>query len=107
AALRAPEAEAVAPQSAAGTGTPAHKFVPNPHNCKNTVRFSTWLADFRREAAAEGISQSAISDALGGITFDPRVVSRDRRQSFFSQTFIDFYRKLATQNRLKNGIHHV
>lgn len=107
AALRAPEPEAAAPQSAAGTATPAHKFVPNPHNCKNTVRFSTWMADFKREAAAEGISQSAISDALGGITFDPRVVSRDRRQSFFSQTFIDFYRKLATQNRLKNGIRHV
>lgn len=109
AALR-PAEPAAAPAQAAtqkNADAPAHSFVPNPHNCKNTVGFNTWLAGFKREAAAEGISQSAIEDALGGITFDPGVISRDRRQSFFSQTFVDFYRKLATANRLQNGIRHI
>jgi lytic murein transglycosylase len=101
-----PAAAATAPASSSAD-TPAHKFVPNPYTCKNTVGFGTWLAGFKQEAAAEGISQATINDALGGITFDPGVISRDRRQSFFSQTFTDFYGKLATNNRLQNGIRHV
>ena len=60
--------------------------------CTNTGNFGTWLADFRKEAAAAGISQSAISSGLDGVTFDPKVVSRDRRQGVFAQSFLKFFR---------------
>lgn len=74
-----------------------------PRNCKTNWAFDTWMRDFRREAAAEGISQRTISLALDGMTPDQGVISRDRRQGFFSQSFLDFSAKLATPNRVTNG----
>ena len=41
-------------------------------NCKNTGSYERWLADFRKEAAANGISHATISAALDGMTHGPR-----------------------------------
>ena len=71
--------------------------------CENTGRFDRWLAEFRREAAAEGISQRTISAALDGMTLDRGIIARDRRQTFFAQSFLDVVNKLATNNRIQNG----
>ena len=76
---------------------------PAPRNCKNTGTFSAWMRDFRKEAEELGISRRTISDALDGITLDEGVIRRDRRQGFFSQSFLDFQAKLATNNRVQNG----
>ena len=76
---------------------------PAPRNCKNTGTFSAWMRDFRKEAEELGISRRTISDALDGITLDEGVIRRDRRQGFFSQSFLDFSAKLATNNRVTNG----
>ena len=65
--------------------------------------FERWLEDFKQAAAAQGISQATIKSALRGMTFDPGIVARDRRQSFFAQSFLDFSRKLATLNRVQSG----
>ena len=96
-----------------GPGTPnplAAKYAtsglppkPNPANCKNAVPFETWLAAFRKEAAANGVSQRTISLALDGRTLDGGVIARDRKQGFFAQSFTDFSAKLATGNRVTNG----
>jgi len=75
----------------------------NKRNCQNTVPFARWLSDFKREAIADGIHAATIDDAIGGMTPDMSVVARDRKQGFFSQTFIDFYFKLATNGREKMG----
>lgn len=82
---------------------PAPPPTPNNANCQNTGSFERWLAAFRQEAAANGISRATISAALDGMTFDPGIVSRDRKQSFFSQSFKSFSSKLISQNRLQNG----
>lgn len=71
--------------------------------CENTGSFDRWLAEFRREAAAEGISQGTISAALDGMTLDRSIIARDRRQTFFAQSFLDVVDKLATNNRIQNG----
>ncbi|MCC7107595.1 MAG: lytic murein transglycosylase, partial [Chloroflexi bacterium] len=71
--------------------------------CQNTGSFERWLAAFREEAAREGISRSTISAALDGMTLDPGIIARDRRQSFFSQTFLEVVEKLATRNRVQTG----
>jgi lytic murein transglycosylase len=52
--------------------------------------FEAWLDDFKNEAAGKGISQAAIASALGGVTLDRGVLSRDRSQRVFSQSFEEF-----------------
>ncbi len=59
----------------------------NKRNCQNTVPFSRWIADFKREAIAEGIHPQTIEETIGGMTPDRSVIARDRKQGFFSQTF--------------------
>src|ERR1044071_5049387 len=42
--------------------------------------FNTFLAAMSQEAAAAGVSQAVISQALSGVTLDPKVLAFDRRQ---------------------------
>src|SRR5258707_761711 len=65
--------------------------------------FNPWLADFKREAATQGISQRAIGAALEGVTVDPAVLSRDRGQHVFSQTFEQFSGRMISADRMRRG----
>jgi lytic murein transglycosylase len=83
-----------------------HVAAPPPskdRNCRNDVPFSRWIVDFKKEAIADGIKASTIEAAIGGMTPDQGVIGRDRKQGFFTQTFIDFYSKLATKGREQMG----
>ena len=86
---------------------PAHadptKYPPPNNGCQNTGSFERWLASFRQQAAAAGISRATIAAALDGMTLDPGIIARDRRQSFFAQSFTAFAGKLISQNRLQSG----
>jgi lytic murein transglycosylase len=72
-------------------------------NCRNAGNFNVWLDAFRKEALANGISRRTVARALDGITLDPGVIARDRRQGFFAQGFLAFSSKLISQNRIQNG----
>ncbi len=74
-----------------------------PRNCQNDVPFSRWIVDFKKEALAEGIKPQTLEATIGGMTPDQSVIGRDRKQGFFNQTFLEFYSKLATQNRYQTG----
>ena len=74
-----------------------------PRNCQNDVPFSRWIVDFKKEAVADGIKPQTIEATIGGMTPDQSVIGRDRKQGFFNQTFLEFYGKLATQNRYQTG----
>jgi lytic murein transglycosylase len=90
-----------------GTGTAVAQTTnpaPNPSNCQNTGRFETWLADFRRQAAAEGVSRATLAAVLDDMTLDQGIIARDRRQTFFGQSFVDFRGKLISRNRIQNGM---
>ncbi len=52
--------------------------------------FGAWLEGFKREAAAQGISQRTIQSALGGVTYDPSIIARDHAQGVFKQSFEQF-----------------
>jgi lytic murein transglycosylase len=65
--------------------------------------FEAWLADLEREAAAQGISQRAIAASLDGVTPDPAVLSRDRRQGVFTQTFEQFSERMISPDRMRKG----
>ena len=65
--------------------------------------FDRWLKQVRSEATNMGISRNVISSALRGVTPDPRVLSRDRRQSVFTLTFLKFSQRLISKNRMNRG----
>jgi len=67
-----------------------------------TGSFDVWLTDFKNEAAAKGISQSAITSGLSGVTLDQAVLSRDRSQRVFSQSFEEFSGRMVPP-RLARG----
>src|ERR1700738_645556 len=52
--------------------------------------FQAWLDEFKTEAASKGISQAAINAGLNGLTLDQAVLSRDRSQRVFNQSFEEF-----------------
>ena len=72
-------------------------------NCRNTGQFGTWLREFKRQARSNGISQRTINRALGGVKFDPRIIRKDRRQGFFSQSFLSFARRVIRPYRMQRG----
>jgi lytic murein transglycosylase len=67
-----------------------------------TGSFEAWLADFKTEAAAKGISQAAIATGLNGVTLDQSVLSRDRGQKVFQQSFEEFSTRMIPP-RLSRG----
>ena len=70
--------------------------------CTNTGSFDRWLSQFKVDARKEGISPRAIA-ALDGVTFDPAVIGADRKQSVFSQSFLEFSDRMANKNRIEAG----
>jgi lytic murein transglycosylase len=72
--------------------------------CRNTGSFDTWMAGFKRDAAAQGISQRAISSALDGVTFDPAIIRRDSGQGVFQQSFQQFASRMTASGRYQNGL---
>jgi membrane-bound lytic murein transglycosylase B len=67
-----------------------------------TGSFEAWLDDFKGEAAAKGISQAAIASGLSGVTLDRSVLSRDRSQEVFNQSFEEFSGRMVPP-RLARG----
>jgi membrane-bound lytic murein transglycosylase B len=79
------------------SGAPAAAAAP----C-GTASFDAWLADLKTDAAAKGISQSAITSGLNGVTLDKAVITRDHSQAVFSQTFEEFSGRMVPP-RLTRG----
>ncbi len=72
----------------------------NSAACNNTGDFDHWLSQFKAEARKDGISPHAIA-ALDGVTLDPSVIGADRKQSVFSQSFLEFSDRMANKNRIE------
>ncbi len=71
--------------------------------CQNTGSFENWLVQFKKEAAAQGISQRVIAEASPHMTFDPAIVRRDHGQQVFNQTFLQFSDRMVGGARIPNG----
>ena len=48
--------------------------------CEPPGGFDAWMDEFKREAAAAGISQKTLSSAFVGVAQDPKVLGYDRNQ---------------------------
>ena len=64
--------------------------------------FNAWLGGVKQEAAASGVSKRALK-VLSQVGRDKRVISRDRAQGVFAQTFQQFSGRMVSQNRLDHG----
>jgi lytic murein transglycosylase len=68
-----------------------------------TGTFEAWLADFKTDAAAKGISQAAIATGLNGVTLDKGVLSRDHSQAVFNQSFEEFSGRMVPPRLLRGS----
>src|SRR5690606_35970516 len=66
--------------------------------------FQTFVASISREAQAQGVSQSVISQALGGVVQDQKVLAFDRRQrGTFNKTFEQYVSTRVGAARIKRA----
>src|SRR6266568_5176952 len=66
--------------------------------------FNTFIAAMSAEAAAAGISQAVISQALSGVTQDPAVLNFDRRQrGTFNKSFEQYVSTRVGPGRINGG----
>ncbi len=61
------------------------------------------MPDFKRDAAAAGVSERAVQNGLAGVSFDPSIIRRDRSRGVFAQTFLQFSGRMVSGYRLKHG----
>lgn len=65
--------------------------------------FDDWLAAFRADAAAQGISTATLDAAFAGVQPIERVIELDRRQPEFMQTFSDYLARRVTATQVARG----
>ena len=68
-----------------------------------TPDFSAWLAQFRQEALAQGISPATLDAALADLQPLPQVLELDRRQPEFIDTFWNYLDKRLGPQRIERG----
>ena len=73
-------------------------------SCENTESFEQWLAAFKKDAIAQGISPQIVTTASPSFTIDPVVLKRDRSQGVFALPFIKFSDRLISEHRMRNGL---
>ncbi len=76
---------------------------PAMARCRNTGSFNVWLAQFKKDAVAQGISPQVLAAAAPDLTFDPTIIHRDQGQAIFNLTFLQFSDKLIAGYRMQNG----
>lgn len=64
---------------------------------------SAFLEGVKKDAVAAGASAAAADEAFAGADIDPKVLSRDRAQGVFKQTFLEFSQRTVSQARLDIG----
>jgi lytic murein transglycosylase len=73
----------------AQTEVPYRYAATTPRNCVDRAKFPAFLSQMRNEAARAGVGQRGLA-ALNGLTFDESVISHDRGQKVFTQSFEEF-----------------
>jgi lytic murein transglycosylase len=65
--------------------------------------FDRFLAELKQQAAAAGVSQSALAEAAPYLVYDQGIVNRDHGQRVFGQVFTEFARNRASDGAAKNA----
>ena len=65
--------------------------------------FDQWLVDLRQEALAKGISPATVETALSNVKYIERVVTRDKNQPEFKQTYDAYLKQRISPWRVETG----
>ena len=65
--------------------------------------FNNFIKDFKSTAVARGHSKQTVNNFFANARQDPKVIRADRAQGIFQMNFIDFSRRIISQNRINNG----
>lgn len=65
--------------------------------------FNTCVVRIAERAKSEGVSDQAISHALGKVKQIPRIIELDRRQPEFSQSFANYFNARISDERVHRG----
>lgn len=68
---------------------------------------ATFLEGVKAEAIAAGSPAEIVDKALAGAVIDQKVLSRDRSQGVFRQTFLEFSSRTGSQARLNTGLQKI
>jgi lytic murein transglycosylase len=98
-----------APAPAPISRAPHAARAPSPRaaSCHNGQSFDRFLAELKQKAAADGVSQRAIAEAVPYLVYDQGIVNRDRGQRVFGQLFTEFAGRMAATYRMQNGQQHI
>ena len=69
----------------------------------SNAQFQAWIATFRSRALDQGISPATLDQAFRGVTYDEKVVKRDRNQSEFTKTIWEYLDSAVSDDRIRNG----
>lgn len=65
--------------------------------------FQQWVAAFRAEAAARGISQATLATAFDTVQFLPKVIDADQSQAEFTKAIWTYLDGAVSPDRIRNG----
>ncbi|WP_136066203.1 lytic murein transglycosylase [Modicisalibacter radicis] len=65
--------------------------------------FAAWVADFRRQALAEGINAVTLAAAFDGVRYLPRIIELDRAQPEFTRQVWDYLDTAVSPARVRQG----
>ena len=65
--------------------------------------FAQFIEGVKAEAMAQGVSADVAQDALRRASIDNKVLSMDRAQGVFRQTFLEFSKRSVSSNRMQVG----
>jgi membrane-bound lytic murein transglycosylase B len=72
-------------------------------SCGNNGQgFGNFIKAFHKDAADQGIGNVALA-VLDATTYDAGIIKKDRAQNVFSQSFLQFSGRMATDYRIKHG----
>ncbi|WP_299026823.1 lytic murein transglycosylase [uncultured Sulfitobacter sp.] len=74
-----------------------------PDSPRTNAGLQTWIASFRTDALAAGITPQLYDSAMASVTYAPKVVQRDRNQSEFTKTIWDYLETAVSDLRVSNG----
>lgn len=65
--------------------------------------FSSFVSGLKQQATQQGHNSANINRFFANVRHDPSVIRADRQQGHFQRDFVDFSRRLISQNRVNNG----
>ena len=65
--------------------------------------FSGFIANMKAESISRGHSKATVNRFFANARHDPSVIKADRSQGIFRMNFVDFARRIISQNRMDNG----